>query len=59
MSNNAIVVGTYILVEEWLALDPNIQTLGQDIGTKKVKICKIVYVPPMFVSCMLEDEMTP
>ena len=28
-------------------------------GTEKVKLCKTVYIPPMFVSGLLEHEMTP
>lgn len=63
VSNNDIVVGTNTLIEDALAADPNVQMVGpfndRDSGTESVQVCRIVYLPPLIVSLMLEDKMAP
>ena len=46
-----------------MAVDANVQMMGPfadgDAGTDEVHVRNTVYLPPMFVSLMLEEEMTP
>ena len=62
-SNNQIIVGTDTLVEDQFAVDANIQLLGPfadgDAGTERVRVRNTVYLPPMFVSTMIDEEMSP
>ena len=62
-SLNAITVGTDTLIEDAFAVDANVQMVGPfndgDPGTENVRVRRSIYLPPMFVSLMLEDEMTP
>lgn len=51
-----------MLVEDQLGVDTNVQMLGPfaegDTGTEKVRVQNTVYLPPMLVSVMLDEEMT-
>ena len=61
--NNFLDVGTVALIDDAFAVDPNVQMVGPfaigDAGTERVRVRRSVYVPPMFVSLLLDEEMTP
>ena len=63
VSNNAITVGTDTPIEDAFDVDANAQMLvpfdDGDAGTENVRVRSTVYLPPMFVSMMLESEMSP
>ena len=58
-----IVVGTDDLVSDGLAVNANVEMLGpfmnDALGTVQVQVRRTVYVPPMFVNVLLEEEVTP